>query len=368
MNRRFGFKIILPSLFICIVSALHADEKTATMKTSMPLLVPHNKFSQDCGSCHIAKRWDVLRPDFHFDHAKETGYALEGAHASAKCVLCHNDRGPVQAYAIRGCGGCHVDPHNKTMGMDCLRCHDQVSWQLKGILSEHARTTFPLTGMHTTLQCVQCHPQAEIKKFSGAPSECFPCHQSDYQKAPNHVTMNFPTTCENCHTTTSFASAKFSHSFLTNQSDCYSCHSADYVAAPQHTAFNFPHTCGTCHTTSTWLGATFNHSFLGNVSNCFNCHQTDFSRGPNHVAKNYPHDCSICHNTTSFANSTFVHTFPLTSNHNVSCDICHQGGDTSTYTCLVCHAHDKSTMDQRHASVPSYQYNSVSCVQCHPGG
>ena len=31
--------------------------------------------------------------------------ALRGAHAQAGCLLCHNDRGPVQQFAARGCGG-----------------------------------------------------------------------------------------------------------------------------------------------------------------------------------------------------------------------------------------------------------------------
>ena len=60
--------------------------------TGMGPMVPHTKFPRNCAICHVAKRWDILRADFHFDHLKETGYALVGAHASVSCLRCHNDR------------------------------------------------------------------------------------------------------------------------------------------------------------------------------------------------------------------------------------------------------------------------------------
>ena len=50
-------------------------------------LVPHKTFPKKCDLCHVPKRWDVMRPDFHFDHLKETGYALEGAHAEDERLL-----------------------------------------------------------------------------------------------------------------------------------------------------------------------------------------------------------------------------------------------------------------------------------------
>src|SRR3990172_6737163 len=57
-------------------------------------LVLHRSFPGDCGICHVPDRWDVLRDDFSFDHEKQAGYPLEGAHAQAACLRCHNDRGP----------------------------------------------------------------------------------------------------------------------------------------------------------------------------------------------------------------------------------------------------------------------------------
>ena len=107
-------------------------------------LVPHKTFPTDCGLCHTTEAWGVLREDFSFDHTAKTGYVLQGAHAQAACLRCHNDRGPVSAYLARGCGGCHPDPHASTLGMDCEKCHEQTSWRPTGSIADHARTGFHL--------------------------------------------------------------------------------------------------------------------------------------------------------------------------------------------------------------------------------
>src|SRR5215472_5916797 len=40
------------------------------------------------------------------------------------------------------------------------------------------------------------------------------CHQADFNGTtnPNHVQSNFPTTCQQCHTTTTWGNATFDHS------------------------------------------------------------------------------------------------------------------------------------------------------------
>jgi hypothetical protein len=42
---------------------------------------------------------------------------------------------------------------------------------------------------------------------------------------------------------------------------CSGCHLSDYTAttSPNHAAASFPTTCESCHTTTSWLGATFDH-------------------------------------------------------------------------------------------------------------
>ena len=302
-------------------------------------MVPHQTFPGDCGICHVPERWDVLKEDFSFDHEQETGYPLTGAHARAVCLRCHNDRGPVEAYASRGCAGCHVDPHQSTLGPDCLRCHDEENWRPGGIVADHARTRFPLVGTHAVTPCVSCHLRAPVGEFRGTPTECSLCHQDDLARAtsPDHVANGWTTNCQRCHAATGWSGASFSHDFfplvgghagrecrdchtggrfVAIPSDCVSCHLDDYQTAPGHVAQGFSQNCTRCHTTFGWTGANFNHDFFPLVgghaglecirchtsgtfvkisSNCFSCHQDDYQRAPDHAALQFPTDCTRCH-------------------------------------------------------------------------
>jgi hypothetical protein len=38
------------------------------------------------------------------------------------------------------------------------------------------------------------------------------------------------------------------------------------------------------------------------------------------------------------------------------------------FSCTTCHAHEKTQMDQKHASIRDYVYNSANCYACHPTG
>ena len=88
-------------------------------------VLPHETFPADCSLCHEGTDWQGVRADFEFDHEAETGVPLEGAHARAACLLCHNDRGPVSTFAAQGCAGCHEDIHRGQLGQDCTKCHEQ---------------------------------------------------------------------------------------------------------------------------------------------------------------------------------------------------------------------------------------------------
>lgn len=231
-------------------------------------MVPHTNFPGDCGICHLPDRWDKLRDDFAFDHEKETGYRLEGSHIAAACLRCHNDRGPVQAYVARGCSGCHLDPHASTLGLECERCHSQISWEPTGLISEHARTRFPLVGIHSIATCESCHEGAAAGQFRGAPTQCEACHQADLAMATN----------------------------------------------PDHASNGWISNCQRCHLSTGWIGGFFGHEF-----------------------------------------------FPLTGNHNVSCNECHTTGSPPAFDCLNCHDND-------HPDVDGYMYNSAACYNCHPDG
>ena len=308
-------------------------------------LVPHRTFPGDCAICHIPKRWDVLKEAFAFDHEKETGFALEGAHARAACLRCHNDRGPVTFYIARGCGGCHPDPHKGTLGVDCKRCHEQRSWRPAGLVAEHARTRFPLFGAHVVVPCERCHEGAPVGDFRGTPVDCDLCHRADLAKAisPDHQALGWTRNCERCHTPSSWTRSHFAHAF--------------FPLTGGHSGLD----CSRCH-----VGGVF----TGLSQDCYICHQANYESAPNHLALGFPHDCTQCHTVGGFNRTPrFHHTrFPLVGSHNTTCDTCHFGGSTSNFNCLVCHFHDQSLMDPAHAAVGGYSYVASACYGCHPNG
>jgi hypothetical protein len=305
-------------------------------------LVPHRTFPGDCSICHVTERWDILRKDFSFDHKNKTGYPLEGAHAEAACLRCHNDRGPVMAYVNRGCGGCHPDPHTSALGLDCERCHGQMDWTPTGLIAEHNRTRFHLVAAHAVAPCESCHLQAAVGQFKGAPVQCELCHQRSLAQAvsPNHLANGWITNCERCHTPAGWTGSDFEHYF--------------FALEGGHAGLD----CTSCHTGG---------NFQSIPSDCYSCHATDNEHAPNHTALNFSHDCEHCHTTTAWKPASFdEHLFPLTGPHNVSCELCHTTGNTDTFDCLGCH--EKAETDNEHDEVSGYSYNSLACYQCHSHG
>jgi hypothetical protein len=306
-------------------------------------LVPHHTFPGDCGICHVPERWDKLREDFAFDHEKETGHRLEGIHAGAACLRCHNDRGPVSVYAARGCGGCHPDPHGDTLGLDCTRCHGQQDWSPTGLIAEHARTRFPLYGVHVVVPCESCHERAPVGEYRGAPVRCELCHGDDLARAtsPDHLASGWTQTCERCHTPTGWTGSNFSHNF--------------FPLTGGHAGL----ACTSCHTDGT---------FGSLPADCYSCHRDDYERAPNHLALGYPTSCQSCHSTRSWDASLSRHPFPLTGPHNATCTTCHNAGSVQAFTCFACHEHSRDQTDPKHREVSGYTYDSNACYRCHRSG
>jgi hypothetical protein len=174
-------------------------------------VLPHDTFPADCSICHQARDWQSVREDFSFDHAAETGVPLLGAHANARCLLCHNDRGPVAVFNARGCAGCHEDIHFGQLGSDCTSCHQEQTWYPYGQIELHNRTRLPLTGIHAATACRRCHVGAEVGKFVPTDPECVTCHQDDLARAtnPNHIGLGWVDRCDRCHQPTTWNQFQF---------------------------------------------------------------------------------------------------------------------------------------------------------------
>ena len=297
--------------------------------------------------------------------------------------------------------GCHLPDFNKATNpnhvsagfpQDCTICHTTTQW-LGAKFDHNTATKFPLTGVHTTLTCSQCHLNGV---FAGTPAACSGCHMTDYNKTtnPNHAAAGFPVDCSLCHTTAGWAGATFDHSktpfpltgahatvsciqchannvFAGTPTQCVACHLADFKKAtnPNHVAAGFPQDCTICHNTTQWPGATFNHNtatkfpltgahvnlscsqchannvFAGTPTACSGCHLNDFNKtaNPNHTAAGFSTDCTICHTTAAWTPATFDHSktkFPLTGAHtSLTCSACHASGQYATLatTCQSCH-------------------------------
>ncbi|MBI5624083.1 MAG: hypothetical protein HY924_09910 [Elusimicrobia bacterium] len=340
-------------------------------------LVPHKKFPKDCSLCHVPKRWDVLRKDFKYDHLKETGYRLTGPHAQAACLRCHNDRGPVKAYLSRGCGGCHLDPHQRSLGFDCSRCHEEASWGRTGRTGEkaadHGRTRFPLTGRHAMAPCQQCHQRADAGVYRGAPLDCWSCHRREESKAKGHADKGFSRSCGLCHKTTSWRDANFSHGAMARGKACADCHGSEYQKAPGHAGKGYPQTCESCHETSSWKRASVNHAVLSQGGSCVACHQSNYQAAPNHASQGYSQTCQNCHGTTVWKPANLQH---ANLGANPVCSNCHQSVYASAKptpaanhptngfptACQNCH----NTTAWGPGTAMKHQYvTSASCYSCH---
>ena len=80
----------------------------------------------------------------------------------------------------------------------CELCHNSIAWNQASF--DHQNTNFPLTGAHTNTTCQQCHSAG----YTGTPTECFACHQTDYQQStnPNHSSLALVNyIVRTCHTT-----------------------------------------------------------------------------------------------------------------------------------------------------------------------
>lgn len=178
-------------------------------------VLPHDSFPADCTICHEGTNWNDLTEDFTFDHLAETGVALDGAHATASCLRCHNDRGPVEVFVARGCAGCHEDVHQGQLGMNCTECHTEANWRPFGMFELHQQTRFPLLGVHAAVSCRRCHPGAEVGRFVPTPIECADCHQADLQQAinPNHIQLGWTFNCDACHQPSIWNAVEFDPNF-----------------------------------------------------------------------------------------------------------------------------------------------------------
>ena len=355
---------------------------------------------------------------------------LAGGHKPVACVSCHADNSftPVDPSCIT----CHAAdfgqekvPMHRQLDestQDCLLCHQISAW--KDSVFNHSSTDFPLFGAHTETVCLACHTppsEGEPLQFGPLATDCIGCHADDFEDAdePNHVLLDFPKDCLQCHNQNDWEPAVFDHSqfdFALNgahqqvacsschvdgvydgtPTDCISCHADEYqgVTEPVHVEASFSAQCLECHTETAWQPSFFDHDdtgfalngahqqtdcsschtngvYDGTPTNCISCHADDEPR--NHFGP----DCAACHTEKAWTPSTFDHEryFPLRrGEHRIyrnDCQACHiDPSSYSFFSCIDCHdgEHQRRDMDKEHRGIGGYRYESQACYTCHPDG
>lgn len=295
-----------------------------------------------------------------FKH-ESTGWILKGAHARAKCEACHRPKfqtGPAAsrepAGSIRegkswlgletGCTHCHTDPHKGSLGNDCAQCHGQETW--RGVSNfNHARTSYPLDGLHAKLKCAQCHENQRLGAKSDSQGkvvplyrplphvDCQPCHVDPHQG-------RFKGKCSGCHTTAGFKLAStsgFNHSLTS------------FPLRGEHARIR----CEKCHDSKSAWGKRPPHD------RCDRCHRDPHAQQVL-SAKGAQPDCASCHDETSWKTTSFDLTrhaktaFALTGAHaKLSCGKCHRAAKGETPDPAWGPAHVRLRME------------SKRCLDCH---
>ena len=292
-------------------------------------------YPTDCAKCHTPNNW----LETSFNHLL-TNFPLTGAHIQVVCSTCHTNS---FAGTPTECNSCHqrnytaaVVPNHVAAGItnDCATCHTTTAWKPSPF--NHITTGFELKGGHkVVVQCSDCHKS----NLTAAKPECISCHQVQYENAPKHKQLGYPTDCAKCHTVNNWLETSFNHS-LTN-----------FPLKGAHTTV----LCSSCHT----------NGFAGTPTACFSCHTTIYNNttNPNHKAAGFPTNCEMCHSTNNWTSSTYNHSayFPITSGrHKLSCATCHTNASNFTiFSCITSSCHTKDHNQSQ---------GSAGCYRCHPTG
>ncbi|MCF8301719.1 MAG: hypothetical protein K9I94_00485 [Bacteroidales bacterium] len=314
-------------------------------------------FPTDCLSCHTQDSWEPST----FDHDGQYFPIYSGEHNGEwdDCSECHTDP---NNYTLFSCIDCHehnqqdMDEEHEGVGgyvyesQACYECHP--TGEGDGAF-DHNQSDFPLTGAHTTTECIDCHEDG----YEGTTTVCSDCHSQAYLEStnPNHNELGLPYECATCHTT----DPGWEPATFPIHDDFY-----ELVGAHAEIADN----CNTCH----------EGDYNNTPNTCFGCHEEDYNQttDPPHASAQFPTECELCHTQDAWIPSTFEHDaqyFPIYSGEHEgewnTCSECHTNPNNySIFSCIDCHEHNQQDMDEEHDEVPGYVYESTACYECHPNG
>ncbi len=316
---------------------------------------------QDCFKCHSehhGRKFEMIRFDEdNFNH-EETGYELEGTHATVDCRECHmpdnienieiKKRQNTFLGLNQECLTCHDDFHQETLSNDCIQCHDFEEFKPASNFN-HDDAEFALKGEHVDVECIECHKETtrngkEFQEFTGlAFEDCVYCHEDPHES-------KFLGDCKSCHKETDFN--------LFFGEETFDHNSTHFTLKGKHKEVD----CFSCHKESDNPLLVFQDNLRINENNCVKCHDDV------HEDK-FGQDCAKCHSETSFLSikkiKNFNHSvtdYPLEGKHlEVDCKQCHKGRYTKPIDFSAC---NKCHSDYHNGE---FIVNNVTpdCIECH---
>ena len=345
------------ALFVLTLGMQRAEAlNPETLLMPGKLSTAHQKYEQDCSKCHA-----------HGDFARQTRLCLDCHEDIAKDIAtAKNFHGRIAGISQSQCRACH----SEHLG----RAGDIV--KLSAPQFNHELTEFPLTGIHSTVACGNCHTAGRAYRKTGA--GCIDCHQKE---EPHEGRLGRD--CASCHDTTRWRELHFDHSKTHYplqdkhaEVPCAGCHFGNrYKGTPQQCvschAPNDVHRgergskCADCHSPAGWKSKKFDHAqetgfaLLGSHAHldcqdchrsgnlhdkvpktCFGCHQ-----GQDAHAGRFDKDCSQCHGNAAWKPTDFEHSrdghWPLIGKHEkLDCHSCHTAEVAKQklpHDCVSCH-------------------------------
>jgi hypothetical protein len=275
-----------------------------------------------CESCHTVAGW-IPSTYSVADHAK-TGFPLVFPHATVKCASCHKPEGKATKYKVRFalCVDCHKDEHEGQFAGEpwrnrCEQCHSGATFKTSSYsLAKHQQSSFPLTGGHIAIACIDCHkPMAgsKVAVYHFSQLSCTSCHEDIHhgqfaERMARKEATGKAEGCETCHSTKDWKDlSKFDHA------------QTKFPLIGSHRATE----CAECHKPPNMELTLIHVRFSAAPSACSECHENPHAEQFGSRAN----DCGACHNSSKWRPSLFDHektAFSLKGGHqDVACSACH---------------------------------------------
>jgi hypothetical protein len=361
---------------------------------------PSANATDGCARCHkehFGRDFDLLRFDSSdFEHSK-VGWSPEGAHTALDCRDCHTNS-LVRSNEVRSfkgrygtlsrtylglateCLACHQsdDPHDAQFSdRTCDSCHGQETWDDPAGF-DHDAARYRLTGLHTRVECAECHPPvagsatsagatAELQFTGLAFGQCTTCHRDEHDGGMG-------ATCSACHATSGWN--RVGEDALRSRFD----HDGRFLLEGAHEATE----CSTCHARTPYRAdavrieyrvGTERKAYPSPIADgCLSCHVDEHAG--EFVASAAGGSCDRCHGQTEWYPARYDYrrhndetAFTLEEAHVATpCVACHPASEPSDTganpryaldlgdACTDCH-----TPDDPHAD----QFAGRTCDSCH---